>query len=316
MILALAGGVGGAKLAHGLTRILPPDQLLIAVNIADDFDHLGLHVSPDLDSVMYKLAGLNDTDRGWGLANETWQFMAALERLGGETWFNLGDQDLATHVERTRMLTAGASLSEVTSTLCTALGIDHTIVPLSDDPVRTMVATEDGILPFQDYFVRLQCAPVVTGFTFEGAESARPADALLSALNDDNLTAIVLCPSNPFVSIDPFFALPAVARAMDARTVPIVAVSPIIGGSAVKGPAAKMFGELGVEPSAAAIAAHYGNRMDGLVIDICDGDLAGPIEETGTRVRTAATLMKTPADENHLAQETLAFAELLGQKKI
>lgn len=315
MILALAGGVGGAKLAHGLTRILPPGDLLIAVNIADDFEHLGLHISPDLDSVMYKLAGLNDTERGWGLANESWQFMGALERLGGETWFNLGDQDLATHLERTSRLAAGATLSQVTQTLCSTLGLRHTIVPLSDDAVRTMVETDDGLLPFQDYFVRLRCEPVVTGFTFEGADTARPSDALLSALEDECLTAIVICPSNPFVSIDPFFALPAIAAAIDTRRVPVVAISPIIGGSAVKGPAAKMFGELGIEPSATAIAAHYGARIDGLIIDSCDSDLTGEIEERGTKVQIVPTLMRNAGDERRLAEETLAFAGSLEHKK-
>lgn len=314
MILALAGGVGGAKLAHGLARVLPPDDLLIAVNSGDDFEHLGLHISPDLDSVMYKLAGLNDTGRGWGLANETWQFMDALEKLSGETWFNLGDRDLATHVERTRRLGSGESLSDVTRDLCASLGIAHRIVPLSDDPVRTMVTTEDGVLPFQDYFVRLQCAPAVTGFSFEGATSAQPSDALQAALKGDDLTAIIICPSNPFVSIDPFFALPDIAAAIENRRVPVVAVSPIIGGAAIKGPAAKMFGELGIEPSASAIAAHYGDRIDGLVIDTCDADLAVPIEAAGTQVRVTGTVMKSAEDERKLAQETLAFAALLGQK--
>lgn len=315
MILALAGGVGGAKLAHGLTRILSPEDLLIAVNTGDDFEHLGLHISPDLDSVMYKLAGLNDMDRGWGIADETWQFMHALERLGGETWFNLGDQDLATHVERSRRLGAGETLSEITRDLCTRLGIEHRIVPMSDDRVRTMVATPDGSLPFQDYFVRLQCAPAVTGFTFEGADTARPNDALLAALNDNGLTAIVICPSNPFVSIDPFFALPDIATAIDARKVPLIAVSPIIGGSAVKGPAAKMLGELGVDPSAAAIAAHYGARLDGLIIDLCDSNLAAAIEDAGTKVQIVPTLMRNAKDERQLAQEAVAFAKSLEHKK-
>lgn len=316
MILALAGGVGGAKLAHGLTRILQPQDLLIAVNTGDDFEHLGFHISPDLDSVMYKLADLNDTERGWGLANETWQFMKALEQLGGKTWFNLGDRDLATHVERTRRLRAGESLSKTTQALCTQLGIDHRIVPLSDDPVRTMVMTKEGILPFQDYFVRLQCAPAVTAFSFDGADTARPNDTLMAALNGDELTAIVICPSNPFVSIDPFFALPEIASAIDTRRVPVVAVSPIIGGTAVKGPAAKMFRELGIEPSATSIAAHYGARLDGLVIDTCDTDLTEAIESAGTRVQVAATLMKSAEDERRLAQETLAFADLLRQKTV
>jgi LPPG:FO 2-phospho-L-lactate transferase len=314
MILALAGGVGGAKLAHGLTRILAPEDLLIAVNTGDDFNHLGLHISPDLDSVMYKLAGLNDIERGWGLANESWQFMRALERLGGESWFNLGDQDLATHLDRTRRLAAGESLSEITTAFCTKLGIHHRLVPMSDDPVCTMVRTNEGVLPFQDYFVRLQCAPTVTGFEFVGAGTATPQPSLISVLNQDDLTAIVICPSNPFVSIEPILAIPAVLDAINSRRIPVVAVSPILGGAAVKGPAAKMFGELGVDPSAVAIAAHYGNRIDGLVIDRCDSALAASIAEFGIGVRVSATLMETAEDEQRLAAETLDFAGSLSHK--
>ena len=315
MILALAGGVGGAKLACGLTRVLAPEDLLIAVNTGDDFQHLGLHISPDLDSVMYKLAGLNDVERGWGLAEETWQFMTALRRLGGETWFNLGDQDLATHLERTRRLGRGETLSDVTRILCTKLGIEHPMVPMSDDAVRTMVITDEGLLPFQDYFVRRKCEPVVTGFAFDGAETARPNEALMSALGDSNLDAVVICPSNPFVSIDPIFALRSVASALENRTVPVVAISPIISGMAVKGPAAKMFGEMGMKPSASAISRHYGDRIDGLIIDSCDAHLAGDIEETGTKVHIVPTLMKNTEDEQLLAKDVLAFAEALKPRK-
>ena len=311
MILALAGGVGGAKLAHGLARLLPPDELVIAVNTGDDFAHLGLHISPDLDSVMYKLAGLNDTERGWGLADESWQFMGALAQLGGETWFNLGDKDLATHVERTRRLAAGETLSHVTASLCGALGIEHGIVPMTDATVRTMVTTETGTIPFQDYFVRLRCEPAVTGFHFAGAEGARPAPVFADALKSDDLSAIVLCPSNPYVSIDPILSLTEVTAAIEARTVPLVAISPIIGGNAVKGPAAKMMAELGVQPSAASIAAHYGGLLDGLVIDQTDKALAQEIEAMGIATCVAQTIMRTIDDERNLAQEVMCFAALL-----
>jgi len=314
VILALAGGVGGAKLAHGLARILPTDKLTIAVNTGDDFNHLGLHISPDLDSVMYKLAGLNDTDRGWGLADETWHFMEALAKLRGETWFNLGDKDLATHVERTRRLCDGETLSQVTTALCRALGIDHRIVPMTDAAVRTMVTTETGEIPFQDYFVRLQCAPVVTGFRFRGADKAMPAPVFAKALGARDLTAIVLCPSNPYVSIDPLFSLGSVNAAIGSRSVPVVAVSPIIGGAALKGPAAKMMAELGVQSTAAAIAAHYGKQIDGLVIDTIDKDLAPEIEATGIPVCIAQTIMKTADDERTLAQDVLNFAGTLSVK--
>jgi LPPG:FO 2-phospho-L-lactate transferase len=311
MILALAGGVGGAKLAHGLARILSPDELLIAVNTGDDFVHLGLHVSPDLDSVMYKLAGLNDPVRGWGLAGESWHFMDALGRLGGESWFNLGDRDLATHVERTRRLAAGETLSSVTAALCGALGIRHRVVPMSDDPVRTIVLSGAERIPFQDYFVRLNCAPAVGGFVFEGATAARPSAALAEALADPALDAIVICPSNPFVSIAPIMALPAMAEAFARRGVPIVAVTPIIGGTAVKGPAAKMMAELGVPPSASAIAAHYGASIDGFVVDAQDAAEAGAVEALGTRALVVPTLMRTADDERRLAEDTLRFARAL-----
>ena len=310
-MLALAGGVGGAKLAHGLARILSPDELVIAVNTGDDFEHLGLHISPDLDSVMYKLAGLNDTERGWGLAGESWHFMEALARLGAETWFNLGDRDLATHMERTRRLAAGETLSQITTSLCHALGIKHTIAPMTDSTVKTMVTVETGTIPFQDYFVRLRCAPAVTGFHFAGAEGARPAPIFAEVLQSGDLSAIVLCPSNPYVSIDPILSLAEVSAAIAARNVPLVAISPIIGGNAIKGPAAKMMTELGLQPSAASIAAHYGRRLDGLIIDQTDRALAPEIEATGIATCIAQTIMQTADDERTLAQAVLSFAAAL-----
>ncbi len=311
MILALAGGVGGAKLAHGLADILSPDELVIVVNTGDDFEHLGLHISPDLDSVMYKLAGLNDMERGWGLADESWHFMAALERLGGDTWFNLGDKDLATHMERTQRLAAGETLTNITAALCGALGIKHTIVPMTDSAVRTLVTIETGTIPFQDYFVRLRCEPAVTGFHFAGAECARPAPIFAETLIADDLSAIVLCPSNPYVSIDPILSLTDVAAAIEARNVPLVAISPIIGGATIKGPAAKIMTELGMQPSAASIAAHYGRRLDGLVIDQADRALAQEIEAMGIPTCIAQTIMQTVDDERTLAQEVLSFAASL-----
>jgi LPPG:FO 2-phospho-L-lactate transferase len=308
MIVALAGGVGGAKLAHGLARVLPPDRLLIAVNSADDFTHLGMHISPDLDSVMYKLAGISDPERGWGLAGETWGFMEALARLGGEDWFNLGDRDMATHVERTRRLTAGETLSQVTAALAAALGVTHPITPMTDDRVRTWVRTPDGALPFQHYFVRLRCDPIAMGFDFEGAEHAAIAPALAAALADPALEAIVICPSNPFVSIGPMLAIPSLHAALTARRVPLIAVSPLVGGMAVKGPAAKMMAELELPISSDAVAAHYGSLLDGLVIDAADAWEAPSIEVRGIRVLSVPTLMKTPEDESRLAETVLGFA--------
>ena len=213
-VLALCGGVGGAKLALGLYRVLAPGRLTVAINTGDDFEHLGLHVSPDIDTVTYTLAGLNDTERGWGLADESWNFMAALGRLGGEKWFNLGDRDLATHVLRTIQLKEGRSLSEITAGFAARLGIDAHLLPMSDDPVRTKVSTPEGELDFQRYFVERQCAPEVRAIAFEGVADARPHPALMQALADSSLAAIVICPSNPYLSVDPLLALPGLREAL------------------------------------------------------------------------------------------------------
>jgi LPPG:FO 2-phospho-L-lactate transferase len=307
MILALAGGVGGAKLANGLSQSLG-HQLVVAVNTGDDFEHLGLHVSPDLDTVMYTLAGLNNPETGWGRAGETWQFMRALRALGGETWFNLGDLDLATHVERTRRLKAGETLSAITADFCAKLGIAARVVPMADAPVRTMVRAEDGWLPFQDYFVRLRCAPVVSGFRFDGVERAAPSAGLRAALADPDLRAIVVCPSNPFVSVDPILAVPGVRAALAARTVPLVAVSPIVGGKAIKGPALKMMQELRLDPSALGIARHYGALLDGFVIDAQDAALERAVAALGPKVLVTDTIMTDVPAQARLAAAVLAFA--------
>jgi len=228
LVLALAGGVGGGKLARGLIAVLPPEQLAIAVNTADDFVHLGLHISPDIDSVLYALADRNDLERGWGLAGETWNFMAAVEHLGGPTWFKLGDRDLATHVLRAEALAAGSTLSDATGLLARRLGIAHAIVPMSDDPVHSVVDTDEGALDFQDYFVRRQCKPKFHGVKFQGAASAKPSAGFREALNRAH--AIVITPSNPFVSIDPILSLPGISDTLRQSQRPVVAVSPIVGG--------------------------------------------------------------------------------------
>src|SRR5690348_15582549 len=262
MIVALAGGVGGAKLALGLSEVLPPDELLIAVNTGDDFEHLGLRICPDLDTVMYTLAGINDPVQGWGIAGETWGFMQALEALGGETWFRLGDRDLATHIERTRRLHAGESLSQITEDFRQRFGIATRILPMSDDPVRTRVKTRDGWLDFQPYFVRQRCEPIISAIEFAGAGDARPQPELLAALADPALVAVIICPSNPFISIEPILALRGVRAALHDCAAPVVAVAPIIGGRAVKGPTAKMMRELGIETSAAAVAHRHDDLID------------------------------------------------------
>jgi LPPG:FO 2-phospho-L-lactate transferase len=313
-ILALAGGVGGGKLARGLAAVLSPDELTLVVNTADDFVHLGLHISPDIDSVLYALADRNDPERGWGLAGETWNFMAALERLGGETWFRLGDLDLATHVLRTHELNAGKSLSEVTALIARRLGIAHPVIPMSDDPVRSMVETDEGPLAFQDYFVRRQCKPAFRGVVFQGAATARPAEAFRRAL--DEADAIVLTPSNPFVSIDPILALPDVHEAFRRRGRPIVAVSPIVGNKAVKGPLANMLCERGLEPSALSVAQHYGALIGGWIVDNADVRLIPDIERLGARVCVCNTMMHSLDDKRVLAQDVLELVLELSAEQV
>ena len=304
MIVALAGGVGGAKLAAGLARVLPPEELVIAVNTGDDFEHLGLHVSPDLDTVMYTLAKIANRETGWGRADETWSFMEALARLGGPTWFKVGDRDLATNVERTRRLRAGETLSEVTRDLCARLGVRHAVVPMSDDPVRTIVHTDRGALEFQHYFVRDRCEPRVQRLEYRGAAGARPSAALRAALVRG--AGVLFCPSNPYLSIAPILAVPGVRDAIAGRA---VAVSPIIAGRAVKGPAAKIMHELGMAPSALEIARYYRGIVHTLVIDRADAALAPAIETLGIRTVQEDTLMGGDSDRKRLASACVALLE-------
>jgi LPPG:FO 2-phospho-L-lactate transferase len=287
---------------------LQPEDLSIIVNTGDDFQHLGLHIAPDLDSVMYALAELSDPVRGWGRRDETWTFMQALKALGGENWFQLGDGDLATHVERSWRLARGATLSEVTAHLCRALGIGPRVLPMSDDAVRTRVRTAEGWLDFQEYFVHQQCRPAVREFVFAGAESARTQPDALAALERRDLRAIVICPSNPFVSVEPILAVPGIHAAIRQSDAPVVAVTPIIGGKAIKGPAAKMLAEFGLEVSGAAVARRYAGIIDGFVIDETD-----PIPEPlpGVTFFSAATLMNSADDRLRLAQAVLQAADAL-----
>jgi LPPG:FO 2-phospho-L-lactate transferase len=311
-VVALCGGVGGAKLAMGLYRILG-DKLTIVVNTGDDFEHLGLSISPDIDTVLYTLAGLANRELGWGRADESWNFMEAVAVLGAESWFRLGDRDLALHVERTRRLKAGHSLSEIIRDFARCLGVTAQIVPMSDDPVRTMVATSEGILPFQRYFVEKRCAPKVERIFFEGAERARPNPALDRAIADPDLAAVIVCPSNPFLSIDPLLSIPGLADTLRRARVPSVAVSPLIGGKAVKGPTSKIMVELGLAANAQAIANHYGKLLNGLVIDEADraesASLALP-------VRVTKTLMINDEDRERLAREVLDFVSELSARRI
>jgi LPPG:FO 2-phospho-L-lactate transferase len=313
-VLALSGGIGGAKLALGLSRVMPPERLTVVANTADDFEHLGLAISPDIDTLMYTLAGLDNPATGWGRKDETWTFMRALEALGGETWFKLGDGDLSTHVERTRRLAAGESLSEITADFCRRLGVGVTILPMSDDKVRTRLDTDEGVLDFQDYFVCRQCRPKVSGIAFAGVETATPQRALMALLAEPMLRAVVICPSNPLISIEPILAVPGVREALRQCAVPVVAVSPIIGGRAVKGPTAKMLGELGIEVSAASVARRYGDLLDAYVAD--PGD-AAEVERLGRGlvVHAARTLMSSLADRADLAQVVLDVADRMSDRR-
>lgn len=310
-VVALCGGVGGAKLAFGLAVLLG-ERLTVVVNTGDDFEHLGLAISPDVDTVLYTLGGRADRERGWGRDGETWGFMAALAEIGGESWFQLGDRDLALHIERTRRLRAGETLSAVVDSLARSFGISAKIAPMTDERVATVVGTAEGELPFQRYFVERRAEPVLHGVRFEGAESARPSAAAAEALAADDLRAIIVCPSNPHLSVDPILAVPELRRLVEAAKAPVVAVSPLIGGAAVKGPAAKIFAELSIPTTPRGIFGHYRGLLNGLVIDEAD---ASDAEQAGVATLVARTLMRTDEDRVRLAGETLAFADALAAGK-
>lgn len=308
-VLALAGGVGGAKLAYGMQAVLG-SQLSMVVNTADDFTHWGLHISPDVDTVLYNLAGIENPATGWGLANESWTVLGEMQAREGESWFRLGDRDLATHLLRTSRLQAGATLTEVTHHLAHVLGVSARVLPMCDQPVQTLVHTSDaGTLAFQEYFVRRACQPKVTGFEFAGHKKAIPTPALLAAFAGSQ--PVIICPSNPFVSIAPILALPGVQAAFARRVCPVVAVSPIVGGQAIKGPAAKMFAELGQVASAAAVVDWYGGLLDGFVLDQQDADLAPQLLARGLAVLVTDTLMPTAARKIALAEQVLLFARAI-----
>lgn len=307
-VLALCGGVGGAKLAAGLADVLSPDELIIAVNTGDDFEHLGLQICPDIDSTLYALAGLNDTERGWGRRDETWNFMSAVGELGGPTWFRLGDRDLATHVWRSNRRAAGASASEVTQELARAMGIGCQVVPMSDDAVRTVVVTDEGPLAFQDYFVRRQCEPAVRALDYPGAESATIQPDILRALRSPELDAIVICPSNPWLSIGPMLAMPALRAALQKSVAPVIAVSPLIGGRAVKGPTEKIMRELALPRTAVGIARCYLPLLSTLLIDSSDAAQRDEVLAEGCEALVTDTLMRDRAGAQRLARVVLDAA--------
>ena len=307
--IALSGGVGGAKLVYGLTQNLAPEQLLTVANTGDDFQHLGLHISPDLDSVMYALAGINDMDRGWGVTDESWNFLASIKRMGGPDWFQLGDRDMATHVLRTQYLRE-ENLTAATQRLCQSLGVKYPLVPMSEQSVQTRLTTDVGNLSFQEYFVARQCEPVVSAIDFVGADQATIQPELSHWLTDTDLAGIIICPSNPYLSIDPILAIPSLVNRLRDSGVPIIAVSPIIAGKTIKGPAAKIMQEMGLESSVLNIARHYVVNgqplLHTLVVDVSDEMHIPEIEALGVRCVAMPTIMQYNVDKNALAKALLS----------
>ncbi len=296
-VVAFSGGVGGAKLALGLAERLG-ERLMVACNTGDDFEHLGLSIAPDFDTVLYTLAGLANPDLGWGRRDETWAFLETLGRIGGEAWFRLGDRDLALHVFRTELLRAGVAPGEVADRLRLGFGIRARIQPATQDRLRTIVETDIGTLPFQDYFVRHRCAPKVLAVRFEGAEAAAPSPALMDARAP---SAYVICPSNPYLSVAPMLAIGGIRALLERRSAPCVAVSPIVGGKAIKGPTAKIMAELGIEVSALEVARLWAPLIDVFVLDRADADLRDAVEALGPRVVVANTVMHGTPDKVALA---------------
>lgn len=306
-VTVLTGGVGGAKLVLGLVHAVPPEQLTAIVNTGDDFVHMGLEISPDIDTLLYTLSGKANAAQGWGREGESWNFMAAVRSLGGPDWFALGDGDLALHMLRTERRHAGEPLSAITAAFATAWNIGCRVLPMSDDRVATFVDTDLGELAFQDYFAARRCAPVVRTVRFRGAERSVPTPGVIEAIGDTGNRAILIAPSNPFLSIDPILAVPGIADALRAAPAPIVAVSPLVGGIAVKGPTAKLMKELGLPCDAGAIARHYGDLLDGILIDERD-----PPGDPGIASARADTLMNNLEDRVRVADAALALADRLG----
>jgi len=307
-IVALAGGVGGAKLVAGLAKILPEDHLIVVVNTGDDFEYLNLKISPDLDTVCYTLAGLANPVTGWGQKNETWVTYDAIAGLGGPDWFKLGDRDLATHLVRTKLLSEGKRLSEITRLFCQRWGIMHAVYPMSDDPVRTIVHTQkDEALGFQEYFVHQACQPKVKSFEFKGIETAKPLPAVLQGIRDADI--VIFAPSNPWVSIDPILSVPSYRDAISQK--PVLAISPIIGGKAVKGPAAKMYQELGFQATATSVAKHYQGLVTGFVLDNMDLSELEKIERWRIISFRTNILMKNEQDRIRLAEEVITFGDMI-----
>jgi len=305
--LALSGGVGGAKLVAGLAQVLPAESLIVAVNVGDDFEHLGLTICPDFDTVLYTLAGVVHTQQGWGRSDESWGVFEEIRRLGGDSWFALGDRDIALHLLRRQLLEQGLTLSQANLELSRRLGLAITVVPVTDHPVRTTVATDQGRLAFQDYFVRLRCEPQVRSLEFEGAASAPLAPIVRATLESEDLAGVILCPSNPYLSVAPMLAITELRERLRSLTAPVVAISPIVAGEAIKGPTAKIMRELGVRPTAGVIADLYADFVDAVVVDTADAALAN----ADARFVVAPTVMKTLEQKAALARDCLALIDRL-----
>lgn len=311
MIIALAGGVGGARLARGLAACLAAQDLTIVVNVGDDFQHLGLTICPDLDTVMYTLAGVEHPEQGWGRRDETWSAMEVLAQLGGPDWFRLGDRDLGLHLWRSEKLANGMALAAITHEACQRMGVAHTVIPVTENSVRTKLRTVDGPMDFQTYFVREKCRPAVVGIDYAGAHDARLTPALQTLLESGRVRGVILCPSNPYLSILPMLAIAPLARWIHRRSVPVVAVSPLVAGQAIKGPAAKVMGELGDRRDALGVVKLYGDRVDGWVIDDLDSGLVRAIESDGRAVQLTDTIMKDAAGSERVARAVLSLLERL-----
>lgn len=307
LYLALCGGVGGARLVQGLAQVLPAESLVVAVNVGDDFQHLGLTICPDIDTVLYTLAGQVHAQQGWGRADESWGVMDELRRLGGEDWFALGDRDIALHLLRRQLLDEGLTLSQATSDLARRLGVRHTISPVSNQPVRTSIDTSEGVLAFQHYFVRRRCEPVVRAIRYEGAEDATLAPAVREALESPRLAGVIVCPSNPYLSIAPLLAIPQLRRRLQTLAVPVVAVSPIVAGNAIKGPTARIMRELGVQPAADVIDDLYRDFLDAVIVDTADAALA----DGNPRFVVAPTIMHGIEEKTALARECIELIHRL-----
>lgn len=305
MWVVLTGGTGGAKLIQGLSHEFDPARLTIVCNTADDFILHGLYISPDIDTIMYNLAGLSDDARGWGVRGDTFAALRQLEQYGCEAWFKLGDKDLATHITRTRLLREGLKLSEVTDRLCAALQVAARILPMTDDRVETRIETADGEISFQEYFVKQRWQPEVKRVTYAGIESCRPASMLIDSIQQ--AAAVIICPSNPVTSIGPILAVPGIRDALKAMAAPVIGISPIIGKAAISGPAHKLMESMGAEPSALAVAEGYADLLDIFLIDHDDAESKSRIEKLGMRVIASSIRMPSAADRRRLAREVVAL---------